>query len=329
MENKNIQNSNKNSNKSNYQDDFDKGLSTLEDIQLLSEFSLSPLIGRAYYYLSEIKRKADEEKFGFVANCDAVFKALDEKCESIFTDFFSDKSKYKKLANFKSTDKMDLKKWNLLLETIPEILSIVSLFNYHGTVEARLDDNRLLVSGLILEDRRLELNRKFIYVVTRRLLRQKILLTFNLEKTARTGLFKLDLKIDISHDDDLVYKVNFKLNSRQNCFISFSNIFCQYRSCLEDIKKVGEHNVIEIENDLSMKHFFGIPDLTRLDSANKELLHFSFLFRPVSIILPMKGKLSTDAYLRSLASSQSFNYDEEQDVSTYYRRIDFFSLFNI
>ena len=98
---------------------------------------------------------------------------------------------------------------------------------------------------------------------------------------------------------------------------------------LDDIKKIGEHNVIEVMNDLSVKHFFGIPDLTRLDSANKEILHFSFLFRPVSIILPMKGNLSTDSYSRSLATSQEDNYSREHDVSIHYRTIDFFSLFNL
>ena len=92
---------NRNSHKSydtSYQADFDKSLSTLEDIQLLSEFSLSPLIGRAYFHLSEMKRKADEVNLGLVANYDAVAKVLDEKFESIFTDFFSNKSKFKKIA---------------------------------------------------------------------------------------------------------------------------------------------------------------------------------------------------------------------------------------
>jgi hypothetical protein len=325
MENKNILKFSE----STYQDDFEKSMSTLEDIQLLSEFSLSPLIGRAYFYLSEMKRKADEKKSGVVTNYDAVAKALDEKFESIFTEFFSDRSKFKKFEYFKSSCSIDLLHWNLLLETIPEILSIVSLFNYHGGVEARLDDRRLLISGLILEDGRLEMNRKFIYVVTRKLLRQKILLTFNLEKTARTGLFELDLKVDLSHDENLVYKVQFKVSPKDLYYVGFSNIFCQYRVVFDDVKQVGEHHVVEIGNDLSMKHYFGIPDLTRLDSANKEILHFSFLFRPVSIILPMKGNLSTDAYSRSLASSQNDNYKREQDVSIYYRTIDFFSLFNI
>lgn len=311
-----------------YHDDFEKSLSTLEDIQLLSEFSLSPLIGRAYFHLSEMKRKADANSLGQVAHYDAVSKVLDEKFESIFTDFFSNKSKFKNFEYYKSTSKIDLKKWNLILEIIPEVLSVISLFNYHGSIEARLDDSRLLISGMILEDGHLQMNRKFIYVVTRKLLRQKVLLTFNLEKTARTGLFKLDLKVDISHDDSLVYKVNFKLGPKENYYVGFSNIFCHYRALLEDVKSVGEHNVIEVGSDLSVKHFMGVPDLTRLESANKEILHFSFLFRPVSIILPMKGNLSTDAFSRSLSNSQDSEQMREQDVSTYYRTIDFFSLFN-
>lgn len=315
--------------KNDYQSDFEMSLNTLEDIQLLSEFSLSPLIGRAYFHLTEIKRKADAKSSGQVAHYDLVAKVLDEKFESIFTEFFSNTSKFKGYQYNKDTSKIDLKKWNLILEIIPEVLSLVTLFNYHGAIEARLDEFNLQISGLILEDGNLEMNRKFIYVVTRKLLRQKVLLTFNLKKTARTGLFKLDLKVDISHDESLVYKVNFKTSARENYLVGFSNIFCHYRTHLEDVKAVGEHHVIEVCNDLSMKHYFGIPDLSRLESANKEILHFSFLFRPVSIILPLKGNLSTDAFSRSLSSRHDDEHKREQDVSTYYRTIDFFSLFHV
>jgi hypothetical protein len=315
--------------KRNYHSDFEMSLSTLEDIQLLSEFSLSPLIGRAYFHLSEIKRKADAASLGQVAHYDMVAKVLDEKFESIFTDFFSNKSKFKNFNYYKSTAKVDLKKWNLILEIIPEVLSVVSLFNYHGAIETRLDESRLLISGMILEEGHLQMNRKFIYVVTRKLLRQKVLLTFNLEKTARVGLFKLDLKVDISHDDSLVYKVKFKASPKENYLVGFSNIFCRYRTLLEDVKAVGEHNIVEIGNDLVVKHSLGVPDLSRIESANKEILHFPFLFRPVSIILPVKGNLSTDSFSRSLSSSHDDEQKREQNVSTYYRTIDFFSLFNI
>ena len=78
-----------------------------------------------------------------------------------------------------------------------------------------------------------------------------------------------------------------------------------------------------------MKHHFGVPDLSRLESTEKEILHFPFLFRPVSIILPMKGNLSLDYFSRSQASIHDDEQKREHDVSTYYRTIDFFSLFSI
>jgi hypothetical protein len=273
-----------------------------------------------------MKRKADEKMEAPVKNYDQVAKVLDEKLENIFADFFSNKSKFKDFTYQKSTSNIDLKKWNLILEIVPEVLSVVTLFNYHGALDVRLDDNRLAVSGMILEEGHLQMNRKFIYIVTRKLLRQKVLLTFNLEKSTKPGLLRLDLKVDISHDESLVYKVKFNTvmpgspNSKENYCVGFSNIFCHYRALIEDVKEVGEHTVIEVGHDLSVKSFFGLPDLSRLESANKEILHFSFLFRPVSIILPVKGNLSSEAFTRGLGG--------EQDVSAYYRTIDFFSLFN-
>ena len=308
-----------------YQDDFEKGISTLEDIQLLSAFSISPLIGRAYFHLSEMKRKADELTIGQSARFDAVSKVLDEKFSSILSDFFADQSKYQGFEFNKSTSKIDLKKWNLILEILPEVLSVVSVFNYRGSVEASLDENKMSFEGMIIEDGHLEINRKFIYIVTRKLLRQKVLLTFDLEKVAKIGMYRLNLKVDISHDETLVYKVNFKLNQSESYLVGFSNIFCHYRILADEFIKIGGHNIIEINNDLTVKSYVGLPELSRLDSANKEILHFPFLFRPISIILPMKGNLSSDALLRSLNDGPN----REQDVSKYYRTIDFFSLFNL
>ena len=308
-----------------YQADFEKGLNTLEDIQMLSEFTVSPLVSHAYFYLSEMKRKADAISSGQVSHFDQVGRVLDEKLSNIVGEFFGNKSRFKEYTFYKSTDKIDLKKWNLILETIPEILSLVTLFNYHGSVDVRFDDSRLLISGLILEDGNLERSRKLIYVITRKLLRNKVLLTFNLEKTARAGLFKLDLKADLSHDESLVYRVNFKVNKDEQYLVGFSNIFTQYRTQLDDVKTVGEHNIVDIGSDLSVKHYMGIPELTRIESANKEILHFPFLFRPLSIILPMKGNLVTEAFSRSLDDENK----RKQDVSKYFRTIDFFSLFNL
>jgi hypothetical protein len=307
-----------------YQNDYDKSLSTLEDIQMLSEFSVSPLVSHAYFYLSEMKRKADSISSGQVSQFDQVGMVLDEKLTSIISEFFGNKSRFKEFTYNKNTNKIDLKKWNMVLETIPELLSVVTLFNYHGGADVRFDENRFSVSGLILQDGNLERNRKLIYVLTKKLLRSKVLLTFNLESTARTGLFKLDLRADLSHDETLNYRVHFNVDG-EHYLIGFSNVFCHYRSSLEDVKMAGDHNIIEIRSDLSVHHTFGIPELTRIESANKEILHFPFLFRPLSIILPMKGNLVTTGLSRSLDDENK----RKQDVSKHFRTIDFFSLFNI
>ena len=308
-----------------YQLDFEKSLSTLEDIQLLSEFSVSPLVSHAYFYLSEMKRKADAIASGEISQFEQVGMVLDGKLTSIVDDFFGNKSRFKEYTFHKNTQKINMQKWNLVLETIPEILSLVTLFNYHGEVSVRFDEGRFFVSGLILEDGNLERSRKLIYVITRKLLRSKVLLTFNLEKTARAGLFKLDLLADLSHDESLSYQVHFRPNKEEQYVIGFSNVFCQYRANLDEVKQIGPHNIVDIGSDLSLKHYMGIPELTRIESANKEILHFPFLFRPLSIILPMKGSLIRDTSSHSLDDENK----RKQDVSKYFRTIDFFSLFNL
>ena len=309
-----------------YRENFEKSLETLEDIQYLSAFSLSPLIGRAYFHLSEMKRKADAANFGIASHYDAVSTVLDEKIASILDDFFIEKCKFKGLNYTKSTSKIDLRKWNLILETLPEILSIVSVLSFHGTMDVDLNENHLSISGTILEDAQLAVNRKFIYMVTRKLLRKKILLTFKGEKTVRTGLFKLTLNVDISHDEGLVYRLPFKASQGQNFLVGFSNVLANYRVQYEQVGKIGEHQIIEVGSDLSFKTYMGIPNLSRIESANKEFLHFSFLFRPISIILPMRGTLSVGVITRESNIVEEEN--SKHDVSVTYRTIDFFSLFN-
>ncbi len=312
----------------NYLEDYEKSLSTLEDIQLLSEFSLAPLIGRVYFHISEMKRKADAGQLSLVNPFHKVNEVLEEKFQNIISDFFSSKPKYKSFEYIKKVEKIDLKKWNAILAMIPEVLSVVSLFNFHGTVTTYLDEAQFLVSGLILEEGQVELSRKIIYSITRKLLKEKILLTFKIHKSDRTGLFKLELRADISHDEELLYKTKFNRKDQESYLIGFSNVFQNYRASIEDIAHSGEHNIIELKNDLTINHYVGIPDFESLEFSRKEILHFSFIFRPVSIILPMRGSIVKDSSLRN--SSKSFVEDHrEHDVSKYYQTIDFFSLFNL
>ena len=308
-----------------YQDDFEKSLDALMDIQMLSEFTVSPIVSHAYFYLSEMKRKADALKTGQRGQLSNIQNVLETKMTEIFDLHFKESSRFKSYTLIKSTKNIDLNKWNQLFDTIPEILSLTTFFNYHGEVGVLFDENRIEISGLVLEDGNIETNRKLIYVITRKLLRAKVLLTFSLEKSARAGLIKLVLKADISHNENYTYRVPFKVSAKEYYIVGFSNILHRYRTQLDDVKKAGKHNIIEIDNELNVKHSFDIPELTTTESANKEILHFPFIFRPVSIILPVKGSLVTETFSKSLEDENKRN----QDVSNHFRSIDFFSLFNL
>lgn len=319
-----------------YQSEFQKSLDVLEDIQYLSSFSVAPLLGQAYFHLSEFKRKADARSKKSISEFKEISKALDEKLELIVCEFFSNKSKFKSFEFKKDIAKIDLNKWNVLFEVLPEILSVVSLFNYHGMAEVQMNENRVLISGMVLQDSTLEMHRRLIYVITRKLLRKKVLLTFSLSESGRGGLTRLELKADISHQDDLIYKVLFKPSFQDQIVVGFSNIFCNYRRNFDDVKMLDEHAVIEILSDLSVMQKEKIPDYSSTESANKEFLHFPFLFRPISIILPIKGNLSTDPFLNLLdlgsmnetMREKNTEQKSKQDVSYSFHSIDFFSLFN-
>ena len=311
--------------KLDYQDDYDKSLDSLMDIQILSEFTVSPLVGHAYFYLSEMKRKADLLKLGQLEHLTSIQAILENKLIEIFNIHFNESGRFKGYSLIKSTKNIDLKKWNHLFDNIPEILSLTTFFNYHGMVEVTIDEDRLEVSGHILVDENIEKNRKFIYVITRKLLRAKIIQTFTLEKSERAGLFKLVLKSDISWSENLVYQVPFKISTNKNYVVGFSNVLYGYRKRADEVTKLSKHNIIEIDNMLNVSHRYDILDLKAIEFNNKELLHFSFLFRPVSIILPVKGSLVTDTYSKILEDENKRN----QNVSNHFRSIDFFSLFNL
>ena len=306
----------------NYQNDYEQSIKTLEDIQRLSEYSLAPLVSRVYYHLSEIKRKTDSNQLSLVNPYETVNKVLDEKFESILAEFFHNNIKCKNYTFEKKTEKLVLDKWNLILEIIPEFLSVVSLFNFMGEVGVVLDHKKILISGNVLEDGQLELGRTFIYQMTRKLIKHRVLMTFSLNKSEKSGLNRLELKADISFDKNLHYNVKFSPNPAKNYLIGFSNIFSNYSLSEMEIENLEKHNIIELENDLSVKHTFGKVDSNHLKQSGKELLHFSFIFRPVSIILPMRGVLSKNSSIKALEN-------REQDVSNQFHIIDFFSLFNL
>lgn len=305
----------------NYQFDFKNALSALEDIQILSDYSLTPLISNAYFYLTELKRKADlsgkssEDKI----QCDLIEKLLKEKLSNIVYEFFGNKNKFKSYQYVDEADGLDIRKWNLVLENIPEFLTVVSMFSYHGLIDINLSNCSLKVSGVILNSSHIEISRKLIYAITRKLLRNKLILTYKLTQISSQSPYRLELNLDFSHDKSFIYKIPIdktKCGGSGELALGLADNLFRYKISKEKAIKLEEHHVFEIYSTLNTSFNIRKIDGYDPDINKKDIIHFPFIFRPFSIILPVKGSL------------EDFRMGK-QDVSNNYEFVDFFSFFDI
>lgn len=306
----------------NYKKDYDKGLDTLMDIQQLSDQSMTKVLEQAFFYFSEIKRKADVISINNISKYESLRSTLKNHFNNILIEHFSNKKKYKGFSLVENFQELDLDSWNSLLALLPDVMGVVDLINYHGSVDINLSNSELKFSGFVLENNHLEMNRRLIYSLTRSLMNQEVLLTFKITDSEKKGLKKLEITADYSKFSSLDYC--FDISENGNIFnVKLSGIVSKYILSKKDFDKIGEHTVYEIlsNGDIEKR----VLDQAGLDYSNKEILHFSFLFRPISIILPMKGSFQNSSAIAHLDDVISVS---EQDVFKKSRKINFFSLFN-
>ena len=306
----------------NYKKDYDKGLDTLMDIQQLSDQSMTKVLEQAFFYFSEIKRKADVISINNISKYESLRSTLKNHFNNILIEHFSNKKKYKGFNLVENFQELDLDSWNSLLALLPDVMGVVDLINYHGGVDINLSSSELKFSGFVLENNHLEMNRRLIYSLTRSLMNQEVLLTFKITDSEKKGLKKLEITADYSKFNSLDYC--FDISENGNIFkVKLSGIVSKYILSKADFDKIGEHTIYEILSNGDIKK--RVLDQETIDYSSKEILHFSFLFRPISIILPMKGSFQNSSAIAHLDDVISMS---EQDVFKKSRKINFFSLFN-
>lgn len=311
----------------NLRKDFEQGMQTLEDIQALGEYSLSPLIDQAAFHFSEIHRKAE---FSF-ENLDSYSKVqsfLEKTIDNLLTTYTLKDTTTHQVLIQKKYDEMSLDSWNKLLEVLPTSLHILNIFKFVGTQNIQISREGIKVRGLIKTDETITKFREIVYRSSRKLLEQKSILTYTIEELEDKRLCWLEINVDMEHDENLSYNVDFSESLGMK--LGFSNIFKKYKVSIEEASKLPRHLIIEISPDLNISKFYRVPDHYTTDSNSKEMLHFSFLFRPVSIIIPKNGLLEKRQFNVNYEDTGSGLEQQEvkNQISSSYRYIDFFSLIN-
>ena len=307
--------------------EFEQGMQTLEDIQALSDFSLSPLVDRAAFHFSEIHRKA-EFSFENLNSYSKVQSFLEKTIDNLLTHYILRDVVTHQVLLQKKYDDMSLESWNKLLEVLPTSLHILNIFKFIGTQNIQICNEGISVRGLIKTDDTITRYREVVYRASRKLLEHKSILTYKIEELEDERLCWLELKVDMDHSEKWSYNVDF--SESLGMTLGFSSIFHKYKINSTQALELPRHLVIEISPELEILKYYKVPDHYAWDCKGKEILHFSFLFRPVSIIIPKTGFLERRPSNANFEDTGSGLEEQEvkNQIKSTYRYIDFFSLIN-
>lgn len=294
----------------------------LEDIQMLSSFGVGPVLSRALFHLLELKRvalEATHNEDGY----NEIKQVVLQKIHQIIEDYFSANAKFKGYHLNHVSENYSLAKLNLILNILPEVLTALSFFSFMGGVNIHLSSGRIVFSGIILEDKNIVLSRKFFYLLHQKLLHLNVLMTFNVDQQKRSGLLNFELTIDYSFDENYVYAIEVRDQVGQ-VTLAFPNIFHSYLSAKDSVLMRGQHKVVKINSDLSHQVLDSIPSTQQHGIGREEIVHLPFLFCPLSIILPVGGKLVPKSLIENQGDTGSGSQGQSKSHRYYY--IDFFSL---
>jgi len=306
-------------------------IKTLEELQSVNNGNTDSLVSLLYQNLLSYKFQVENSRKNF-ENLFNIKETIKEKVESIFIDFFSNKKMFKEFEISKLNQmELSLEGWNNLLDVLPEFLTVASIFKFHGKVQIAFRKNVIVIDGLIRNDPYIETQRSIVNEVTKKLLKRNQLLTFSAADSERTGLSQLKLKLDCSFNPEQVYRIDLLERVGEKSLLGFPNNIANYiiDPTLESIAQ--KHLIVEIDQELNVRSNTDLLDSIAL-SSQKTLLHFNFLFNPVTLVLPSRGTISKKASLLAIGNNDSQNYgiinsERKQDVFFRFYTIDLFSLF--
>lgn len=305
--------------------EFYRGLEALDDLHKLGRTDQYPLINRAIHHLNEVKRSVDEKQ-----SCLGRYPRLNSFFQGFILKNLKNLKEQTKISKIKceiDSHHVSVEKMDILLEVFPQVVSAVALFDFHDEMQLTLNENIIEFTGQALLSEELEKRRPEAYKITRQLLSKGFILTYKCIGVDENGQARLSLTCTMSHDVNQVYGLDFV--EQFGVVIGLSNIFPQFRSSREYLQQVGKHICIEITKDLKVERTYRLTARHLRENADVEILHFAFLFRPVSIIIPKEGRLYPSHLFGLTRDTGRENFSSQQEVENRvntFRYLDFFSL---
>ncbi len=300
-----------------------EGKEAFEDLHLLADPVLFPLIGRAFHHFSEVASSTYQKDL--LADMPVLQKFLSENLQGLLEQFFLKKGDALLWSLVKDEKNLEIKHWEKILCVLPDVLQVVACFKFKGCISIELNPKGLLFKGEIFNGQSIKDHRVTIYRSFRKLLAKKTLLTFEVKEQSKSFETELTLLADISDDpaDVRAYEFLPLKDKKQSTLIAFSNILNHYRISLNELETLGDHLTIEITPELQVIRREKMPDNFKSLYASAEIVHFHFLFRPISLIIGCKGK---NLPQHALGGTGRGLYGTSQEVG---KTFDIFSLLSL
>lgn len=275
-----------------------KSIETLLDLRGLIDKEQMGFIDQAIFYLLEEKKNQENSR-----ELRNIKKFVAENIERQVQKF-QIKNDMTSQVNFCLNSEVSLKTYNKIEPNLFEILELVDLFSPDSLVSINLSEKELCISFFpssealdLTKNNRL---RPKAYFLIRKLLSQNILFTYGLD---------LSNKVILSFNLEPIGTSFFRSDLDDNTGLYLDNYFSSYQASLNKLEKLRKHLVFIFDKKGRIIKEDKIPKSILQSYKDSDfgysIFHFSFLFRPISMIIP-KGN-STGESLRPYESNEARN----------------------
>ncbi len=303
---------------------FQKIYDALDDVHFLASPKVYSIINRLFFYLNCLEKdtfntpNSSEHQIAQSLENSKDYSILKSLIlEKVFLEmnlFYSRKNKFKHYELTNSSEGMSMKTMLSLQQNLSIFHNVIDVFKFHGKVLVTITKTKILVRGEILHDNSLELGKKKIIALTKKLLQNSAILTCSVLSNGRKGLSDVQIELNLSHSDVFSYEFYFK---KLGLSLGVSNTFLNYRLD-QDMKtlKFGcddfHEVVIEIDEFANVQSRNLSQSFVLDDFTSKEAFRFQFFFRTLIIVFPSKGDLKLD-------SNKFFDYDKSHTLNNCYK----------
>jgi hypothetical protein len=308
---------------------YNKGLDVLGDLYQTSSSETRSQLEQLYYQMGLLKNQAEieSEKIEQFQNIKFL---LQEQLEYSLKLFVRRNKMGIVKTNWTDISKVSFSKLNRIVEVMPFSYFALKFFNIKRKVNYIIDENAIVASGEIDDLVDLDKVRSQAYALTKSMFARKVILTYEIDENEIEEKPTLRLIFDYSNHEDYTYAV--KVDEKGSGTLGLPSNFKSYRITRDKFNKMDKHHIVIVTKDFQVKKVLTSPEKLRAKLPKSEIIHFPFLFRPLSLIIPREGEILYSPQIMDNISTGCMDAPKQElafqnKTSNNFIYFDFFSLF--